>query len=206
MDGWKCFRIDLPMSAVVGAPGSSIDEVVQGLDDARSARLARVSRLLHDEIGPTLCALGLQIDLLLGEKAADIQHHLERVIEKVRSMSYFSHENLAGRFGLARASEHFAEFVDPSYHGSFELVQQAAPDLAPDRSQAVFEAATDALWLLSRCRGTSLIGVTLTQEGIELRSNSALESVALLHYRAARSALSVEIDSQSSSTLISIRS
>jgi signal transduction histidine kinase len=80
---------------------------------------ARIARLLHDEIGPSLSAAGMQLEVLrldlrarvpeIGARTAEIQAVLERVMERVRALSRELNPSLAERAGLRFALEHLVE-------------------------------------------------------------------------------------------------
>ncbi|HYI94119.1 MAG TPA: histidine kinase dimerization/phosphoacceptor domain-containing protein, partial [Bryobacteraceae bacterium] len=66
--------------------------------NARDVESNRVSRLLHDEVGQVLSAVGLLLDVLkldyrsqipeLTERVHEIQKMLENAVQQVRSLSY----------------------------------------------------------------------------------------------------------------------
>src|SRR5512140_670798 len=88
---------------------SFVSSLLSGRDDA----LERVSRTLHDEVGQTLIAIGLQLDGLRHEYAAsapelagcvaEIQDLLEQVIAQARRMCRDVNPDVVGRAGLQHA-------------------------------------------------------------------------------------------------------
>lgn len=84
--------------------------LLAGTLNAQELEGARVSRLLHDEVGQVLSAIGLQLDLLRmdiseGSPAAacrivEIQRLLDTAIGRVRDLSYDLNPCAAGRAGL----------------------------------------------------------------------------------------------------------
>lgn len=92
--------------------------VCAGLEQIRHAERLRISRALHDQVGPSLCSAGLMIGLLrssANEYPPDtkglmesIQNALESAIDSVRALSYSSDPTLAKRCGLRGALEFLA--------------------------------------------------------------------------------------------------
>src|ERR1017187_8585006 len=88
----------------------SLAHLLVSVMHAREQEGARVSRILHDEVGQVLSAIGLQLDLLrmdLHDKAADntkrileIQKVLELSVGQVRDLSYELNPAIVERTGL----------------------------------------------------------------------------------------------------------
>lgn len=89
--------------------------LLEGLEELRRQELTRISRALHDDVGPSLCSAGLMLGLLrsswqdLGQETRDmldsIQDALETSVDAVRLLSYHSNPDIAGRCGLRGALE-----------------------------------------------------------------------------------------------------
>jgi signal transduction histidine kinase len=71
------------------------------------ARAERGARLLHDEVGPTLTAVGLHLQALgeSGEPIQELREHLSVLMERVREASQTLHFNPVERSGLTPALE-----------------------------------------------------------------------------------------------------
>lgn len=92
--------------------------VCAGLEQIRHAERLRISRALHDQIGPSLCSAGLMIGLLRSSASEyppdtrglmeGIQDALESAIDSVRALSYSADPALAKRCGLRGALEFLA--------------------------------------------------------------------------------------------------
>src|SRR3954451_17984109 len=86
--------------------------------NARDVESNRVSRILHDEVGQVLSAVGLQMDVLkLDYKAQvpdivarihEIQHMLEHAVEQVRALSYDLNPAVVERAGFFSAMDRLA--------------------------------------------------------------------------------------------------
>ncbi len=87
--------------------------MAQGLEALATDSRGRVSRALHDEVGPYLCSAGLMLGLLrsawndLPKETRDmldaIQDALEGCVDTVRLLSYHNDPALADRCGLRGA-------------------------------------------------------------------------------------------------------
>jgi len=73
----------------------------------KESRASEVARLLHDEVGQTLSAVGFHLYALGGDPEAtkEIRGHLEQVIESVRAACNKLQSNVVERSGLAIAVE-----------------------------------------------------------------------------------------------------
>lgn len=116
----------------------------------REAERRRLSRLLHDETGPLLCAAGLTAELLRGtlgaltpqqeELFAKLAGALESAVKSARLLSQEAAPGLAGRRGLEGALRLLAEA-----YGA-ELDYGAGPGPLPSsRADALCELVRDVL-------------------------------------------------------------
>ncbi len=88
------------------------------------AVLARVSRLLHDDVSQILSAVGLQLDAMrmdfreqapgLDGRAAEIQELLEQAIEQLRDISNELNPSIVERAGLRFALDRLAGKFAPT--------------------------------------------------------------------------------------------
>jgi len=83
-----------------------------GLLAEREAEQAKVARMLHDDAGQVLSAIGLHLDVLRSDLTAEqsgqvveIQKLLEQVISRIRAASQALHANVVERAGLGFALE-----------------------------------------------------------------------------------------------------
>jgi signal transduction histidine kinase len=79
------------------------------------AEQVKVARMLHDDAGQVLSAIGLHLEVLRGdltveqnEQVVEIQNLLETVITRIRAASQALHVNLVERAGLGFALEQLA--------------------------------------------------------------------------------------------------
>lgn len=123
-----------------------------------STRLARIAKVLHDDVGPALCGVGLQLDLLLGHQGRDIQASLETVIDNVRRLSYLAQDNVAQHFGIAKALELLPDHAHPSFPGA--VVVEGVP-----QDPVLVDMAADEISRLSLIAGISEIHISFSPAG-----------------------------------------
>lgn len=92
--------------------------------NAREVESNRISRLLHDEVGQVLSAVGLQLDVLkldyqrqlpeIIERVHEIQKMLDQAVSQVRALSYDLNPSIVERAGLQLALERLVGRFRPS--------------------------------------------------------------------------------------------
>lgn len=95
------------------------------------AVLARVSRLLHDDVSQILSAVGLQLDAMrmdfreqapgVDSRAAEIQDLLEQAIEQLRDISNELNPSIVERAGLQFALDRLAGKARATFAGTLRL-------------------------------------------------------------------------------------
>jgi signal transduction histidine kinase len=115
----------------------------------------RVSRVLHDEVGQILSAVGLQLGVLkldlqdripeIGQRTAEIQQMLERAITQVRGLSYELNPAIVERAGLQFALERLCDKYRGVFTGNLHL--QYGPNIRVPLSagNAVYRISEQAL-------------------------------------------------------------
>lgn len=91
----------------------------ESLCDALAALRLRVSSILHDEVGPSLCAAGLHLEALsqsplnedAREAAAGLRAALDAALERVRALMVENDARLLARSGLDRALTELARVL-----------------------------------------------------------------------------------------------
>lgn len=158
----------------------------QGLRRIRLAERRRLSRILHDEVGPALCAAGLAAEMLREALAAEaaaqqellgrLGRALESAVETVRLLSQEASPDLAARRGLRGALELLAR----AWGAALRI--EGEPQLEPAEAGALCEMVRDALL----AAGDRAAEVVLTPERARIRAAglgdagvlAALESAA----------------------------
>ena len=115
----------------------------------------RVARLLHDEVGQVLSAVGLQLDVLRMDmqervpeivgRTAEIQQILERAITQVRSLSYELNPAIVERAGLEFAMERLCGKYRDQYGGVLRLAFDHATRVPMPVGSAIFKICELAL-------------------------------------------------------------
>ncbi len=123
--------------------------------NARELEGARISRVLHDEVGQVLSAIGLHLDLLRMDQAdgltaaeariAEIQRMLERAIGRVRDLSYELNPSVVERAGLQAALERLACRYRAEWTGSVRLSYDAPVRPGLEAASALYKIAEQAL-------------------------------------------------------------
>jgi len=129
----------------------------------------RISRFLHDEAGPLLSTIGLQLDLLrmdLGEKSAEVssrlvelQKLLEQAVVQVRDLSYELNPAVVERAGFQFALERLAAWYGKSFSGALRLGFDASVRLPAAAATAMYRIARLALDNAVEHAGCSQIAV-----------------------------------------------
>ena len=132
-----------------------ITEALVSLANSREAEMARVARVLHDDVGPILSAAGLQLDALrmdfreqapeVSARTAEIQKLLERAIDRVRDLSYELNPATVDRAGLHFALEHLSRRVRASFPGAIHLSYDPSVRPPPAVAKCIFQIVECAL-------------------------------------------------------------
>ncbi|MGC8883440.1 MAG: histidine kinase [Bryobacteraceae bacterium] len=154
----------------------------EGLRRIRLAGRRRLSRILHDEAGPSLCSAGLAAELLRGtisalspeqeQLFARLQGALDSAMETVRLLSQEASPDLADRRGLAGALETLAR----AFHARLEI-EAEPPRLAPVAAAALCECLRDALLAAAEAGGAA--EVTLSVGELRVRA-AGLDDIHVL--------------------------
>lgn len=142
---------------------------------------ARLARLLHDHVGQSLSAAGLQLDLLrmdLAESAipiprgiGEIQAVLEAVMVQLRDVSRELNPAMAERLGLRAALDRLAGHLRADFKGNVRVFADAAAQPAPELAEALYRIAQEGAGQAARRTGCSAIEILLKS----LRGGLALE-------------------------------
>lgn len=122
---------------------------------ARDQEGARISRILHDEVGQILSAIGLQLDLLrmdlkenveaASQRIADIQRVIETAMDQVRDLSYELNPSIVARTGLPLALDRMVGRYRKSYAGSIRLLFDSSVRVPVEPATALYKIAEQAL-------------------------------------------------------------
>lgn len=122
--------------------------------EAREQERARISRVLHDEVGQVLSAAGLQLDLLrldcgripgVAPRIAEAQRLLEQAVAQVRELSSALDPGIVERAGLQGALEQLVERWRKSFNGEIVLCWEIPAQLPTGPAGAFYRVAELAL-------------------------------------------------------------
>ena len=104
--------------------------------NAREVESNRVSRLLHDEVGQVLTAVGLMLHVLkldygpqvpeLATRVSEIQKMLDQSVEQVRSLSYDLNPSVVERAGLQMALDRLVGRFRQKFAGSIRYLYDSS--------------------------------------------------------------------------------
>jgi signal transduction histidine kinase len=112
-------------------PRPAFAQILFAAINEHEAALARVSRLLHDDVSQVLSAVGLQLDALrmdfqeaapgIDARAIEIQTLLEQAIEQLRDITNELNPSVVERAGLQFALERLADKARKRLSGTLRL-------------------------------------------------------------------------------------
>jgi signal transduction histidine kinase len=133
------------------------------------AVLARVSRLLHDDVSQILSAVGLQLDAMrmdfrkqapgVDGSAAEIQELLEQAIQQLRDISNELNPSIVERAGLQFALDRLAGTVRANFPGTLRLHFDASLRVPTVLAKAFYKMTECALETAITAPGCSLIDI-----------------------------------------------
>jgi signal transduction histidine kinase len=110
---------------------SALAKMLLAAKSEQEAAVARIARLLHDDVSQVLSAVGLQLDAMrmdfrdqlpgIETRAAEIQTMLEQVIEQLRDISNELNPSVVERAGLTFALDRLAGKTRKSFSGNVRL-------------------------------------------------------------------------------------
>lgn len=179
---------------------------------------ARISRFLHDEVGQSLTAVGMQLDILrmdlepstpgIAQRTAEIQEILEGVVGRIRDLSYELNPAIVERAGFQSALDRLAGRCRRQLNGTFRLLSDSSLRIPTEVGDGMYRIAGEATQNAIQHSGCTQIELLVksTREGpaLEVRDNGRgfvpaagrrLGLMLMEHY-AARSGLRLEIDSR----------
>jgi signal transduction histidine kinase len=152
---------------------------------AQASERGRLARFLHDEVGQSLSAAGLQLDLLrmdfeqaapaIRARTAELQAMLETIMAGVREYSYELNPDIVERAGLHSALDRLVGRTRKSFSGNLRLLADSTLRFPPQVGSALYKIAAEALENAIQHSGCSLIEVIIkfTPAGptMEVRDN-----------------------------------
>jgi signal transduction histidine kinase len=172
--------------------------------------LARVSRLLHDDVSQVLSAAGLQLDALrldfgntapgVDQRVVEIQNMLEQAIERLRGISNELNPSIAERAGLHFALDQMAGKARDEFAGALRLHFDSSARTTPAQAKTFYKIAEFAVETAMSRPGCSLIDIQVKQSHgklvLEVTDNGTFQDyeaapkplgTLLIEYHAAKS-------------------
>lgn len=145
------------------------------MDLVRQHLLAHIARTLHDDLGPSLSGLALQLSAPEGtaEEQARIREAMGQAVDTVRLLQYLAHAGLAARFGLRRAFELLPYCAAPGCQQRVSVRIEELPSLYGEAAQRCFEAAAVAVAEATRDHPAQRLQVRLSGAGWTLERQEA---------------------------------
>ena len=151
----------------------------------REVESARIARILHDQVGQVLSAVGLQLAVLrmdfvetipeLGPRTSEIQDMLEQAMSQVREVSYELNPNIVERTGIAYALDRLAGRYRQSMSATLRLNIHSGIQLKLPLANAFYKVADLALDNVTRHSQATQVEVLLksTSQGavLEIKDN-----------------------------------
>lgn len=195
-----------------------IETALRTIEDSH-AQSVTVSRLLHDDVAQLLSAAGLQLDILrmdsepscpeLAGPITEIQHMLDDVVSKLRTISQSLGSINVERFGLRAGLDWLVGKHRAEFSGNLRLHYDSAVPLPPEYSRPLFRIAELALDNSVRHSRAQQIEVLLKpgsggaclevrDDGVGFESPEALDSpsglgIPLMYFTARRSGFGLSI-------------
>ena len=174
-------------SAMATEDERSLAHLLVSVMNAREQEGARVSRILHVEVGQVLSAIGLQLDLLrmdLHDKAADntkrireIQKVLELSVSQVRDLSYELNPAIVERTGLQFALDRAVGRYRKGFDGKIRLLFDSSVRLPVETATALYKIVEQAIDNAVRHSGATRVEILVrpVKQGVslEVRDNGA---------------------------------
>lgn len=147
----------------------ALADLLVSVMNAREEEGARVSRVLHDDVGQVLSAIGLQLDLLrmdiaenvedCSRRITEIQKVLEFAVTQVRDLSYELNPSIVERAGLQFALDRLVGRYRKDARVPIRLLFDPSVRLPLDAGTVVYKIAEEALDNAVRHSGGSKIEV-----------------------------------------------
>jgi len=203
--------------SVAALPPSVLAQMLFRAINEHEAVLARVSRLLHDDVSQVLSAVGLQLDALRMDfreaapgvegRAGEIQELLEQAIGQLRDISNELNPSIVERAGLHFALDRLTGKVRRSFSGSLRLHFDPATRIPTVLANTFYKIAECALESAIARPGCTLIDIQVKQsrgdyvlqiadngEWDDFDAGDATMAHLLLDYYASKNHVALKVD------------
>ena len=159
--------------SMAALPPSVLAQMLFRAINEHEAILARVSRLLHDDVSQVLSAVGLQLDALrmdfreaspgVDGRAGEIQELLEQAIEQLRDISNELNPSIVERAGLHFALDRLTGKARRTFPGTLRLHFDPSTRIPTVLANTFYKIAECALETAMARPGCSLIDIQVKQ-------------------------------------------
>lgn len=163
----------------------AVADLLIGLINNHEVKLQRASRILHDNVGQVMSAVGFQLDALrydieqqapgLASSIAGIQEILEQAMQHVRDLSFELHPGVVEKAGLQAALERLVGRVRSQWTAPVRLIFDPSIRLPLPVADAFYKVAEVGLDNAVRHASASQIEVSVRAPAkgasIEVRDN-----------------------------------
>lgn len=179
------------------------------------AVLARVSRLLHDDVSQVLSAVGLQLDAMrmdfreqapgVDSRATEIQELLEQAIEQLRDLTNELNPSIVERAGLQFALDRLIGKARTGFSGSLRLHFDGSLRVPTILAKAFYNITDCAIDIAKETPGCSLIDIQVKRvQGeyvLEISDNGRVDDMGspplgqlLMDYYASKNHVTLRIE------------
>jgi signal transduction histidine kinase len=203
-------KLPLRGDGIQDAPEQALAEMLFAALNEHELTLARVSRLLHDDVSQVLSAAGLQLDALrldfgktapgVNQRVVEIQNMLEQAIQRLRDISNELNPSIAERAGLHFALEQMMGKARDTFSGVLRLHFDSSARIPSVQAKTFYKIAEYAVDAAVSRPGCSVIDIQVKQARgklvMEVSDNGAFEDseaggkaleTLLIEYHAANS-------------------
>jgi signal transduction histidine kinase len=130
----------------------------------------RIASDLHDELGPLLSAVKLQINNLNSQDAEDkmlidkSSRHIDTIIRRMREISNNLLPNTLVRKGLVKAIEEFVQSNTETYRLSVKLIVAAEFQLDPDKEINIYRIVQEIVHNTVKHAEASMLAIRIGRE------------------------------------------
>jgi signal transduction histidine kinase len=177
---------------VASAPEFALAQMLFSALNEQEAVLARVSRLLHDDVSQVLSAVGLQLDAMrmdfreqapgVDGRAAEIQELLEQAIQQLRDITNELNPSIVERAGLQFALDRLIGKARAGFSGILRLHFDASLRVPTILAKAFYKIADCAIDIAKASEECSLIDIHVKRaQGeyvLEISDNAPVDDTA----------------------------
>jgi len=203
--------------SLASASSPALAQMLFAAINEHEAVLARVARLLHDDVSQILSAVGLQLDAMrmdfrgqapgVDGRAVEIQELLEQAIQQLRDISNELNPSIVERAGLQFALDRLAGTARANFSGTLRLHIDASLRVPTILAKAFYKITECALETAMATPDCSIIDIYVKRSHgeyvIEIADNASTDNVhpeaeplerLLMDYHASKNHVTLKIE------------